>query len=164
MPKSNSLHTTKDKSHEGGAAAVPDLESIPGTYRQINTLPSASHYPSDEVEIEGLQLLKPLGGCSEHEIQYELDVVAIHGLNGHPINTWTCKETEPQVFWLRDLLPQALPGARIYTYGYNSNVFFSQSPGDISSYAKGLLDRLVVVRKSIAVYTLFMLSPSNWRI
>ncbi|KAK9642580.1 hypothetical protein HCH54_008014 [Aspergillus fumigatus] len=46
------------------------------------------------------------------------DLVAIHGLNGDPINTWTHTETE--VMWLRDLLPAAIPDICIMTFGYNA--------------------------------------------
>ncbi|KAH6861238.1 hypothetical protein B0T12DRAFT_336994, partial [Alternaria alternata] len=39
-----------------------------------------------------------------------IDVVAIHGLNGHREKTWTAGNG---VHWLRDLLPHDLPQARI---------------------------------------------------
>lgn len=100
---------------------------------------------------EGLIQLAVPRGIIETEETYDLDVIAIHGLNGHPRDTWTSGKKEGQVFWLQDFLPKALPGARIYTYGYNSNIFFSKSTGDIGSYAKGLLDHLILERKSTAV-------------
>ena len=78
---------------------------------------------------------------------YDLDVIAIHGLNGHPRDTWTYGEAEGQVFWLQDFLPKALPGARIFTYGYDSDLFWSSSIGDINTYAKGLLDHLYLERQ-----------------
>ncbi|KAK0709354.1 hypothetical protein B0T26DRAFT_623891, partial [Lasiosphaeria miniovina] len=52
--------------------------------------------------------------------QYPVDIIDIHGLNGHPFNTWT---HENGTLWLRDLLPGHLPGCRVYTYGYPSDVF-----------------------------------------
>lgn len=89
---------------------------------------------------------------------YDMDVIAIHGLGGHPRNSWTCENAEGQVFWLQDLLPKALPGARIFTYGYNSEIFFSPSTANIDTYAKGLLDHLVVEREqSLAVCTMFLI-------
>ncbi|KAF7115826.1 hypothetical protein CNMCM5793_003466 [Aspergillus hiratsukae] len=49
-----------------------------------------------------------------------VDIVFVHGLNGHPYNTWSTKE----VFWPADLLPGLLEPCkvRILTYGYNANV------------------------------------------
>ncbi|KAF7908092.1 uncharacterized protein EAF01_003847 [Botrytis porri] len=50
-----------------------------------------------------------------------IDIIAIHGQNGHPINSWTNRDNG--VLWLRDLLPgilDAYPGMRIrvLSYGY----------------------------------------------
>jgi hypothetical protein len=47
-----------------------------------------------------------------------VDVVAVHGLNGHRENTWTAKTG---VLWLRDLLPAKIPNARIFSWGYDAN-------------------------------------------
>ncbi|MCJ1453499.1 hypothetical protein MMC28_003846 [Mycoblastus sanguinarius] len=52
-----------------------------------------------------------------------LDIVAIHGLNGHPQKTWTVNDTN----WLRDLLPSDIPNARILSWGYDANTH-SASP------------------------------------
>ncbi|PKX92170.1 LipA and NB-ARC domain protein [Aspergillus novofumigatus IBT 16806] len=51
-----------------------------------------------------------------------VDIVFVHGLNGHPYNTWSTKE--PPIFWPADLLPSLLEPCkvRILTYGYNANV------------------------------------------
>jgi hypothetical protein len=78
---------------------------------------------------------------------YHLDVVALHGLNGNAYTTWTNKHDK---LWLRDLLPRSLPGARIYTFGYNS-LLFSQSHADIGDFARRLLLELSLVRESEAV-------------
>ena len=45
-------------------------------------------------------------------------IVAIHGLNGHQDKTWTAVN---DVQWLRDLLPNDIPTARIFCWGYNAN-------------------------------------------
>ncbi|RYP46151.1 hypothetical protein DL768_007626 [Monosporascus sp. mg162] len=45
-------------------------------------------------------------------------VVAVHGLNGHREETWTA---DNGVNWLRHLLPQDLPHARILSWGYDAN-------------------------------------------
>ncbi|KAJ6094149.1 hypothetical protein N7467_002994, partial [Penicillium canescens] len=50
-----------------------------------------------------------------------VDIVLVHGLNGHPHDSWT---SQSGCFWPVDLLPDvlALLRPRILTYGYNANV------------------------------------------
>ncbi|KAH6951968.1 hypothetical protein DER45DRAFT_491815 [Fusarium avenaceum] len=67
---------------------------------------------------------------------YPVDIVAVHGLNGDAYSTW---RHEPDgTLWLEDLLPDSLPGSRIYTYGYPSKVF-SQSVARVQEFARDLL-------------------------
>ncbi|KDN71371.1 putative phosphorylase superfamily protein [Colletotrichum sublineola] len=47
-----------------------------------------------------------------------VDIVAIHGLNGHREHTWTATGDK---HWLRDFLPTDLPNARILCWGYDAN-------------------------------------------
>ncbi|KAL7777411.1 hypothetical protein CFE70_004076 [Pyrenophora teres f. teres 0-1] len=47
-----------------------------------------------------------------------VDIVAVHGLNGHREKTWT---TSSGINWLHDLLPHDLPNARILSWGYDAN-------------------------------------------
>ncbi|RDL36701.1 Uncharacterized protein BP5553_06053 [Venustampulla echinocandica] len=49
-----------------------------------------------------------------------VDIIAIHGLNGHREKAWTAKNN---VNWLRDpnMLPAAIPNARIMSWGYDAN-------------------------------------------
>ncbi|MCJ1462542.1 hypothetical protein MMC07_001144 [Pseudocyphellaria aurata] len=52
-----------------------------------------------------------------------LDIVAVHGLNGHREKTWTCHSEAGEdrgVLWLQDLLPKRIPRARVWTWGYDS--------------------------------------------
>ncbi|GFF85142.1 hypothetical protein IFM53868_04387 [Aspergillus udagawae] len=76
------------------------------------------------------------------------DIVLVHGLGGHPEDTWTylsnttthsrrsrrrrffgrerrenTTPVRPKIFWPRELLAQDVQNCRIFTYGYDSDVF-----------------------------------------
>lgn len=68
--------------------------------------------------------------------------MAIHGLNGNAYTTW---EHENGTLWLRDLLQRDLPGSRIYTYGYPSELFWSHSVAKLRDYSGNLLSSLAAV-------------------
>jgi len=63
--------------------------------------------------------LSILGGGT---IDWRLDdsIVAVHGLHDDHISAWL--DTSSGVVWLRDLLPQYIPSARILTYGFSPDV------------------------------------------
>jgi len=97
---------------------------------------------SEEHSIDQLGLLRLDNEPQDHQQShgmYNVDIVAIHGLNGHRERTWTHGSG---TFWLRDLLPEELPGARVFTYGYPSQVFFNRSKAGIREYARQLLQWL----------------------
>ncbi|ERF72769.1 hypothetical protein EPUS_09197 [Endocarpon pusillum Z07020] len=80
-----------------------------------------------------------------------LDIVAIHGLN--PINkafhaeaTWTANNGK---MWLQDFLPTRLPDARIFLFGYNSNVAIETSTAGVNEQAENMLNRLSFERKNV---------------
>lgn len=76
--------------------------------------------------------------------KYHLDIIAIHGLNGNRLETWTDQRTGK--LWLRDFLPDALPGARVYSFGYDST-FFSRSRARVPHFASNLLSHLSTIRE-----------------
>ncbi|KAI9799148.1 MAG: hypothetical protein M1833_004188 [Piccolia ochrophora] len=61
-----------------------------------------------------------------------VDIVFVHGLNGHPKDTWT----KNGVFWPAQLLPKTLNHvqARILTYGYNADVYAFGGKSATSDY------------------------------
>ncbi|KAL8371675.1 hypothetical protein RB595_001465 [Gaeumannomyces hyphopodioides] len=69
-----------------------------------------------------------------------LDVVAVHGLNGECFRTWTHEEpTGEKTMWLNDLLPHKLPRTRVMTFGYNASVVGNTSVAGIRDNARSLL-------------------------
>ncbi|KAH6636029.1 Alpha/Beta hydrolase protein [Chaetomium tenue] len=54
----------------------------------------------------------------------QIDIVAVHGLNGDYHNTWTHVPEGgkgPQTLWLWDLLPGKLPNAHVMSFQYDSS-------------------------------------------
>ena len=93
-----------------------------------------------QTERHGLFLLSERESANEpiREL-FDVDIVAIHGLNGDAYTTW---EHENGTLWLRDLLPNSIPGSRIFTYGYPSQVFVSNSIARVRDYSLRLLSSL----------------------
>ncbi|KAK6614958.1 hypothetical protein H4I95_00110 [Botrytis cinerea] len=82
------------------------------------------------------------------ESPYRIDIVALHGIKGDAFRTWTEKnEDGVKNMWLRDQLPNELPGARVFSFGYDANVLFSRGTGTIEDFATNLLEDLVRERK-----------------
>ncbi|KAI8680929.1 hypothetical protein NCS55_00341800 [Fusarium keratoplasticum] len=96
-------------------------------------------------ERHGLFLLRPGPDEVYNAGHYLVDIVAIHGLGGHPFKTWT--EKEGRHLWLRDSLPVHVPQARIMTFGYDSTVVFGKSRSQIHDYAMDLASRLEMLRQ-----------------
>ncbi|KAJ5155542.1 hypothetical protein N7492_008345 [Penicillium capsulatum] len=77
-----------------------------------------------------------------------VDIVFVHGLNGHPRDSWTSKSG---CFWPVDLLPDVLASQRprILVYGYNANVTAftdGASRDSIVSHAETLASSLAANR------------------
>ena len=61
-------------------------------------------------------------------------LVVISGLGSHAFGSW--KDRDSDHMWIRDALPEQLPGARVMLYGYDStlaNSTSSQNLGDVAS-------------------------------
>jgi len=82
-------------------------------------------------------------------VPYTADVIAIHGLGGTAHKTWT---HENGVLWLRDIAPNEFPGARIYSFGYDSGFAFSKGTGTLRDFAKSLLEAIKLERTKSEVH------------
>ena len=89
---------------------------------------------------------------------FDVDIVAIHGLNGDFEDSWTDRETGK--LWLRDSLPEDLPGARIFSFGYEASVFFNKHRVGLLDFANDLLVRLSTVRSDIKRRPIIFLAHS----
>jgi hypothetical protein len=90
----------------------------------------------------------------ENGAHSQSSLVFVHGLNpfsnpNHAFDTW---KHENGKFWPYDFLPQDIPEARIWVYGYNSNIAKDVSEARIKDHANVLLDRLQRKRKEGRVY------------
>ena len=88
--------------------------------------------------------------------QTSASIIFIHGLNGSPTRSWQDSNTE--CIWFQDMLPfyVASPSedarARIWTFGYNANIFFGAAPeAGVVQYAQQLLERITSIRKGCEV-------------
>ncbi|KAK4031373.1 hypothetical protein C8A01DRAFT_21392, partial [Parachaetomium inaequale] len=110
--------------------------------------PSLTAPPSEErvglFEFPAAEPYRPALPNARH-----VDIIAVHGLDGHWRNTWT---GEDGAIWLRDRLPDLLRQsdvvARIRSFGYDAATVFSRSVGDLPTAGKSLLMRLRGFRKT----------------
>lgn len=49
--------------------------------------------------------------------RHEVDILFVHGLRGHRLNTWS----KGSCCWPRDILPEDMPQARVMTFGYDTS-------------------------------------------
>ena len=81
-----------------------------------------------------------------------VDIIAVHGLGGHYKKTWTFKHLNANegtsCNWLKYLLPQKVPNARIMSFGYNAAVTGSRSVSNISDFGLQLLRWVLLQRSS----------------
>ncbi|KAH8588043.1 hypothetical protein B0O99DRAFT_377762 [Bisporella sp. PMI_857] len=92
----------------------------------------------------GIHILWPKTNINQ---DFDLDIVAIHGLGGDSFKTWTEGNPRSGILWLSDLLPddlgkEANARARIMTFGYNANLILDPAAGRTATFALELLYEL----------------------
>ncbi|KAA6408178.1 MAG: Kinesin light chain [Lasallia pustulata] len=88
------------------------LNTFRPKYKEATNLPIKAAFSESTYEPLPYELIVLAEGLDP-----ALDIVAVHGLNGHHEKTWTTNN----VNWLRDLLPSDIPNARILSWGYDAN-------------------------------------------
>lgn len=119
---------------QGVLATLPLDDKIPA----LPVTTSAANVPTGKIGLFEL---------STNECEKNIDVVAVHGLQGDAYKTW---EHDNGSLWLRDFLPADIPHARIMTFGYDSTVAFSKSVARIEDKALELLNHLSAKRSPTA--------------
>ncbi|KXH54055.1 ankyrin repeat protein [Colletotrichum salicis] len=76
-----------------------------------------------------------------------IDIVAVHGLNGHYLNTWRDEDSGHN--WLEKFIPFIVTVSRVMSFWYNSTLQFSKSTSDILVFSDQLLESLEAKRSSI---------------
>lgn len=76
-----------------------------------------------------------------------VDIVALHGLNGHRDLTWTDRVTGLNWLSNENCLSKDIPNARILTFGYNSKTYFSRSKSNVQDFASELLGAISTRRQ-----------------
>ncbi|KAI0159859.1 hypothetical protein GGR52DRAFT_582588 [Hypoxylon sp. FL1284] len=90
-------------------------------------------------------------------------IIAIHGLDTESPRTWefdTKKDGSRVVNWLQDsdMLPAAVPDARIYTYDWNAKVFDNAPVQTLLNHADNLLSLIAVERSTSGRPIIFIAS------
>jgi len=123
------------------------METQPGAHIQTRPgLVSRNWFPGLRLQSSELAML--IIGRTLNMIFHS--IVAIHGLDGHRTESWTAGNN---ILWLRDLLPDKVPTARILTYGYDANTRGKAQLTNqtILDHAETLVTKLVLFRKETSV-------------
>jgi hypothetical protein len=99
-----------------------------------------------------------------------ISIIALHGLGARSPHTWLAWKdgVNPEsgsVNWLKDsnMLPSAIPSARILMYNWNANYAENASQDRLSGHAHTLLDRLRLEREKTVCRQQKLLSAS-WKL
>ncbi|WQF88920.1 Putative P-loop containing nucleoside triphosphate hydrolase, alpha/Beta hydrolase [Colletotrichum destructivum] len=76
-----------------------------------------------------------------------IDIIAIHGLNGDYLRTWTDEATGTN--WLKDHVTRIVPASRVMSFSYNSKLQFSKSTSDVLDFGDQLLECLLAERETV---------------
>ncbi|GKZ33018.1 hypothetical protein AbraIFM66950_002735 [Aspergillus brasiliensis] len=70
-----------------------------------------------------------------------MNVIAIHGLETKSDRTWVYKKDSRDTKWLsdKDMLPEVVPNARIYTYNWEANFYADSTQKTLDEHASSLL-------------------------
>jgi hypothetical protein len=130
--------------------------------RLIPMLKFDGHQPAQTEEQKNRRQKNRLHFLNERQSDQDvgtLNIVAVHGLDGHPYETWIAPQSKE--LWLRDYLPQDLPGARVFSFGYPCEVGVTRSRADVKDLALMLLCSLDQVCYNLPLKTFSIRKLNN---
>ncbi|KAL8413365.1 hypothetical protein RB594_004839 [Gaeumannomyces avenae] len=86
-------------------------------------------------------------------------LVLVHGLNGDPIQTWSGQEGAKG--WPQTLLPGIQPQTRVPSFGYNADIYRSNSAVGIRDNARAMLSHLRAPRRGPQATERPIVSPGH---
>ncbi|KAL9628880.1 MAG: hypothetical protein Q9164_007118, partial [Protoblastenia rupestris] len=90
---------------------------------------------------EGLTILP--SSTTPDNLTHQIDLCFVHGLGAKPLDNWH----KNGHIWIQDNLPDALPYARVMTFGYNASYTGDATSGRIRDFGKQLLEALRIERE-----------------
>jgi hypothetical protein len=141
-PTSQLLPDEKEVRHTSSTTlsnAIPNVPNSANASKITGPVPA-----EDRKDLYGLKLLAGPKQEPEELDPRAADIIAIHGINGEAWRTWEDKNTGK--LWLRDFLPKSVPGSRIYSFGYASEVAFTRGRAKLKDFARSLLEGINSVR------------------
>jgi hypothetical protein len=79
-------------------------------------------------------------------------VIAVTGLAGHAYGSW--KSRQSSRMWLKDLLPNTVPGLRVMTYGYDSRILGKRnSEVRLPDYSSKFIEYLENASSMVSIYS-----------
>jgi hypothetical protein len=128
---------------------------------QKSLQPSIPVYELHEIHVGENAALECVSSCADfytlkgHMLKVS-SIVAIHGHGGHWKNDWTDRKSG--IFWLRDILPEIVPDARIMSYSYDTEDILT---APVERAGTKLLEELVKLRNDTEVICSNLLS-TKW--
>ncbi|KAL7906988.1 hypothetical protein GGI35DRAFT_482355 [Trichoderma velutinum] len=84
--------------------------------------------------------LTPLNDVAMSQHQY--DCIVISGLASHPMGSWQPRGKDKSFMWIRDKLPELVPGVRFILHGYDTKLVGSKSFQTVTDLANNLINAL----------------------
>ncbi|VUC31149.1 unnamed protein product [Clonostachys rosea] len=135
------MRNNKFQKSKASPARSPKLSLSSSPSEKANRATATKKFQAVPVEQLNLEVMNP----SDHNDR--VDIVAVHGLGAIPDITW--KEKTSSINWLshEDMLPKAVPEARILRFGYDS-LWMGETPirTSLSTIAYKLLLSLNMMR------------------
>ncbi|KAI9889078.1 MAG: hypothetical protein M1814_005801 [Vezdaea aestivalis] len=131
----------KIEGNDAGSSSTPNETSLlESVGKEPNTQPPHAKVSGSYDHVGLFEL------SNSNDESKTVDVIAVHGLQGHPYRTWTHENGH---LWIRDSLTESIPFARIMTFGYDSMIAFSKSVAKIDDKALDLLNQLTLMRRPL---------------